>query len=179
MITFPENGRTPALTPAAQAQMEERYKASGGFRGETFAERSAGYPGQNDNPETRGNGERRLIFAGPVMLPSLYNNNYQIVQTKDHLAIVVEQIHDTRIIPIGGKARADGIVTYMGDSIGWWEGDTLVAETTGFHPFQAFRGGSSNMKVTEKFSRVADGRLLNQFKVEDPSAWAEPWGGEY
>ena len=86
--------------------------------------------------------------AGPPMLPNyFYNNNYQIVQTKDHVMILVEMVHDVRIIRIGGERLPKHIRPWMGDSIGRWEGDTLVVETTNFHPLQVFRGASENLKV--------------------------------
>src|SRR4029079_4734402 len=111
---------------------------------------------QNDNPEGRSLGERCLMSfgfsSGPVMQPQLYNSNYQFVQTPDELAIWVEMVHDVRHIRIGAKHRTDGVRTWMGDSIGWWDGNTLVAETVNFHPNQSFRGGvtDENLKVTER-----------------------------
>ncbi|CAN5238881.1 hypothetical protein BH11PSE2_BH11PSE2_03110 [soil metagenome] len=138
---------------------------------------------QNDNPEGRSLGERCLMSfgfsSGPVMQPQLYNSNYQFVQTKDELAIWVEMVHDVRHIRIGGTHRTDGVRSWMGDSIAHWDGDTLVAETTNYSAQQAFRGADQNLKVTEKFTRVASGRILYQFTVEDPTVWAQPWGGEY
>ncbi len=165
------NGRVPprkaeAPTPKRRADISE---ASAGA-------------GPNDNPESRGLAERCVFFpttAGPVLRPTLYNNNYQIVQGTDAVAIQVEMSHDTKIIRIGGKHRTDGVRPWMGDSIGWYEGDTLVVETTDFHPEQDFYGASDQVKVTERFTRVADNRLLYQFNIEDPKVWDQPWGGEY
>jgi hypothetical protein len=176
LITFPETGRIPPRKPDAPPVRRRLTQAD--------AERGEGGPaGLADNPENRSLGERCImsfgISAGPVMTSQLYNNNYQFVQTRDHLAIWVEMVHDVRIIRIGGKHRTDGVRPYMGDSIGWWEGDTLVAETINYHPNQNLRGASPNVKVTERFTRVADDRIRYQFKVEDPTVWAEPWGGEY
>ena len=144
-------------------------------------ETSAG-AGPNDNPESRGLAERCVFFpttAGPVLRPTLYNNNYRIVQGTDSVAIWVEMPHDTKVIRIGGKHRNDGVRPWMGDSIGWYEGDTLVVETINFHPLQEFYGASDDVKVTERFTRVADNRLFYQFKIEDPLVWDQPWGGEY
>jgi hypothetical protein len=144
-------------------------------------ESSAG-AGPNDNPESRGLAERCVFFpttAGPVLRPTLYNNNYRIVQGKDSVALWVEMPHDTKVIRIGGKHRNDGVRPWMGDSIGWYEGDTLVVETINFHPQQEFYGASDDVKVTERFTRVADNRLLYQFTIEDPQVWEKPWGGEY
>ncbi|MBL8772950.1 MAG: hypothetical protein JNK30_16330 [Phenylobacterium sp.] len=140
--------------------------------------------GAFDSYETRSLGERCIMGfgrnAGPPMLPNgFYNNNYQFLQTADTLVINVEMIHDTRIIRIGGKHRTDGIRTYLGDSIGWWEGDTLVVQTTNFLPNQAYNGAWENLKVTERFTRVGPRRLRYQFQAEDPGVWDKPWGGEY
>jgi len=138
--------------------------------------------GPNDNPESRGLSERCVFFpttAGPVLRPTLYNNNYRFVQGRDSVAIQVEMAHDTKIVRIGGKHRADGVRPWMGDSIGWYDGATLVVETTNFHPAQDFYGASDQLKVTERFTRVADNRLLYQFAIEDPKVWEKPWGGEY
>jgi hypothetical protein len=167
-ITFPADGRVPM-----------KAGVGGGFGGR----RMPPGVGQNDNPETRSLGERCLLSfgnsSGPVMLPSLYNNTYQIVQTKDHVSIVVEMVHDTRIVRLNAKHLPASQRPWMGDSIGWWEGETLVVETTNFHPAQSFRGASENLKVTERFTAVGPGRLHYAFQVEDPTVFAQPWGGEY
>ena len=110
------------------------------------------------------------------MTPQLYNNTYKIVQAGDTVAIWVEMVHDVRVVRIGGKHRTDGVTPWMGDSIGWWDGDTLVVETTNYNPKQNLRGGDENMKVTERFTRVAADRLLYQFKVEDPTVWSAAMG---
>ena len=143
-------------------------------------------PGESpsDNPEGRALGERCLLSfgnsSGPVMLPGLYNNTYQFVQTKDQVAIDVEMVHDTRIVRLNATGHIPASVRpWMGDSIGHWEGGALVVETTNFHPEQVFRGASQNLKVTERFTRTAKDRLHYAFWVEDASVFAKPWGGEY
>ena len=114
------------------------------------------------------------------MLPGLYNNTYQFVQTKDEVAIDVEMVHDVRIVRLNATGHLPASVRpWMGDSIGHWEGDTLVVETTNFHPEQVFRGASEHLKVTERFTRVGKDRLHYAFWVEDPTVFAQPWGGEY
>jgi hypothetical protein len=138
----------------------------------------------SDNPETRALGERCLLSfgnsAGPVMLPGLYNNTYQFVQTKDQVVIDVEMVHDARIVRLNtAQHLPDSVRPWMGDSIGRWEGDTLVVETTNFHPEQVFRGASAHLKVTERFTRVAKDRMHYAFWVDDPTVFAQPWGGEY
>ncbi|HEY8572313.1 hypothetical protein [Phenylobacterium sp.] len=147
-------------------------------------ERYGGGLGSFDNPENRPLGERCVIGfgrnAGPPMFPNgFYNNNYHIVQTPDAVAILVEMAHDTRVVRLNAKHRTDGVRPYFGDSIGWWDGDTLVVETTHIPEAQAFMGSWKDLKVTERFTRASKNRLRYQFKVEDPTAWNEPWGGEY
>lgn len=173
LITYPKNGRMPARVSGADSGRARIVQTS-----EADTTR-----GEADNPEDRSLGERCImsfgVSSGPVMTDQLYNNTYQFVQTPDHFAIWVEMVHDVRIIPIGGKHRSDGIRPWMGDSIASWDGDTLVVETIGFHPRQNVRGGGPNMKVTERFTRVAEDRLHYAFHVADPDTWVEPWGGEY
>ena len=138
-----------------------------------------------DNPETMTLGEQCLMSfgfsGGPVMLPLLYNNNYKIVQTRDTVGIWVEMVHDIRLIRLGAKHRTDGVRPWMGDAIGWYEGKTLVVETTNFPKTQVqiFMGADENLKVTERFTRDAPNHILYQFTVDDPTVWTQPWSGEY
>src|SRR5690606_5263793 len=160
LITYPANGRMPARVAGA-----ERGRARIVTSSEEDATR-----GPADNPEDRSLGERCImsfgVSSGPVMTPQLYNNTYQFVQTKDNFVIGVEMLHDTRIVKLTAKHRTDDVRPYMGDQIGWWDGDTLVVETVGYHPRQNVRGGGPNMKVTERFTRVAEDRLHYAFNVE-------------
>jgi hypothetical protein len=169
IIIDPPNGRIPATLPAAQARNAERRAR---FRG----------AGQFDGPELRPLGERCIMSfgssAGPPMLPLLYNNNYQIVQTKDTVTILVEMVHDARVIRIGGQHNPKSIRKWMGDSIGRYEGDTLVVETTNFNEQHNFQGATEDRKVTERFTRIAPGKILYRFTVEDPAAYARPYTGE-
>jgi hypothetical protein len=143
-----------------------------------------------DGPEVRHLAERCLMgfgsTAGPPMMNVLYNNTYQFQQTRDYLVILVEMNHDARIVRLGDKthARAD-IRTWMGDSIGWWEGDTLVVETTNFHPGEQLRPGipttfyvSTEAKVTERFTRTSPTQILYEFTVDDPKTYTRPWRAE-
>jgi hypothetical protein len=137
-----------------------------------------------DNPENRSLGERCILGfgrnAGPPMLANgFYNNDYQFTQSRDTVAILVEMVHDVRMVRLNGTHRTDGLRPWMGDSIGHWEGDTLVVETTNLPKAQAYHGAWKALKVTERFTRVAKDRLLYQFTVEDPTVWDKPWGGEY
>ncbi|HEX5262795.1 MAG TPA: hypothetical protein VFW13_04675 [Phenylobacterium sp.] len=170
IIVEPKNGRIPALTPAAQEKMRTRIAARGGR-------------GSFDNPENRSLGERCILSfgssAGPPMLPLLYNNNYQIVQSKDEVAIDVEMVHDVRHIRLTDKHLPSNIRQWMGDSIGHWEGDTLVVETTNMRPEQGFRGANgANMKVIERFTRVNDKQIKYSFTVSDPQIYTQPYTGE-
>jgi hypothetical protein len=142
-----------------------------------------------DGPEQRPLGERCIVgfgsTAGPPMLPVLYNNNYQIVQSPGYVMILVEMNHDVRVIRLGGTHVPDNIRPWMGDSIGHWDGETLVVETTHFNPGQGFREAITHQfymtpdaKVTEWFTRVSDGEIVYRFEVDDPGAYTEPWIGE-
>lgn len=137
-----------------------------------------------DSYESRSLGERCITGfgrnSGPPMLPNgFYNNNYQIVQTPGAVAIQVELIHDVRLIRLNAAHRTDGLRPQMGDSIGRWEGDTLVVETTNIPEQQQFMGSWKNLKVTEWFTRLSPSKILYRFQMEDPETWDRPWGGEY
>lgn len=168
-ITTTADGRAPPLKAGAAA--DPRYYTP--KPGEAFT----------DNPEAQAIDDRCILpignLAGPVMLPLVNNSNYQIVQTADAVVILVEMIHDVRIIRLDAAHRTDGVRPYLGDSVGRWQGETLVVETTNFPQLQAFRGSWVNLKVIERFTRQASGRLLYQFTVDDPTLWDKPWGGEY
>jgi hypothetical protein len=112
------------------------------------------------------------------MLPVMYNNNYQLVQTDDYVMILAEMAHDARIIRIDDQQHLQGMNKWMGDSIGRWEGDTLVVVTQEFNLQQSFRGASEQLTVTEQFSRYSDSQILYRFTVEDPTVFSEPFTGE-
>ena len=158
MIIDPPNGRIPSLQPEANASPR------------------CGAGSANDGPEARALGERCLLSfgsaSGPPMLPVMYNSYYQIVQSPGYVMILVEMVHDARIIRIGDKHHPRRTwQKWMGDSIGRWEGDTLVVETTNFRPEQSFRGSTPGMVVTERFTRVADDKIVYRFTVDDPKAF--------
>jgi hypothetical protein len=159
-ITYPADGRIPYSERGMAANM----------RTNSF-----------DDFEIRPLSERCIMSftggAGPVLNNGMYNNTYQIVQTPDSVMILTEMIHDVRVIPIGGKHGPKEIPRWGGDSIGWYEGDTLVVETTNSHPKQRSYISPAG-KVTERYTRWADGELYYQFKVEDPTLYKEAWGGE-
>lgn len=117
--------------------------------------------------------------AGPPMLAGAYNNNYQIVQVPGYVMILVEMIHDVRIIPLDGRPHLpQNVRQWMGSYVGRWEGETLVVETTNFTDKTAFRGSSENMRLTERFTRVAEDVIRYQFTIDDPATWARPWSAE-
>jgi hypothetical protein len=167
MVTTP-NGKVPPLSAAGRERMAARRSgARGGF---------------NDGPEMRSLGERCILSfgssAGPPMIPLLYNNNYQIVQSKDAVMILVEMVHDARVVRLNGQHKPASIQQWMGDSIGHWEGDTLVVETTNVRREQGFRGASEAAKYIERFTRAAPNKIVYQFTIDDSSVWEKPWGGE-
>jgi len=142
-----------------------------------------------DGPEVRPTEERCLTAIGspegPPMLNTGFNGHYQIVQTRDHVAILVEMNHDVRIVRLTDRTHLPGgVQPWMGDSVGWWEGDTLVVETTNLNPKGALwsMGGgyaySARAKVTERFTRTARDQILYGFTVDDPVTFTKPWRGE-
>src|SRR5579859_5116865 len=165
IITSPSNGQMPPRAAGAPDPRAQRARMAG----------------RTDNPEGFSLGERCLLSfgstAGPPMLPLMYNNTYQIVQTKDEVAIDVEMVHDVRHIHLNAQHIPASMKLWMGDSVGHWDGDTLVVETTNMRPEQGLRGGASTQKVTERFRRISPDSLSYQFTVEDPSLSA-PYSGE-
>ena len=142
-----------------------------------------------DGPEVRPLGERCIVgfgsSGGPPKLPVLYNNLTQIVQTKEHVVLLAEMNHDARIVRIDADFQEPPMYPWLGDSIGYYEDDSLVVVTTNFHPQQSMRSSlehrfyaSSQMQVTERFTRTADDTILYQFTVEDPQNYSQPWSGE-
>ncbi len=170
-IVDPPDGQIPYTEAAGLAFME-------------YGRRS-GY----DGPEQRPLGERCMVgfgsTGGPPMLPVLYNNTYQIVQNENYVMILVEMNHDARIIRLGGEPLEDVFTPWLGDSVGRWEGDTLIVDTIKFHPQQSFRFAIKHSlylppsaTVTERFTRVAADELLYEFTVEDETAYSRPWSAE-
>jgi len=140
--------------------------------------------GAFDNPEQRPLGERCILgfgsTSGPPVLPDyFYNDLHQVVQTPDSIMILTEMVHDARIIRMNATHLPKAIRRWMGDSVGHWEGDTLVIDTTNFNDKTRFRGSTENLHVIERFARVDDKTLLYRFTVEDPATWDRPWSGEY
>ena len=136
---------------------------------------------KSDNPEDRGIPERCIWGftggPGPVLYNSMYNNNYQLVQTPEYVMIVAEMNHDVRIIPINATHKAGALPKWGGDSVGRYEGNTLVVETTNVEPKQNSYISKTG-KVTERFTRASDGQIVYQYTVEDPTRYTQPWKGE-
>ena len=134
-----------------------------------------------DGPEDRGVGVRCILGfnSGPPMMPSGYNNNMQLFQTPDHVVVLTEMVHDARVVRLDSEHPPAEVKSWLGDSIGWWEGDTLVVDTTNFHPEAVLRGGSEKMHVVERFSKLENGDVLYRFTVEDETSWTAPFSGEY
>jgi hypothetical protein len=169
-------------TPNGQIPPRKDGGSSSGFS-YSADEGGGGYLGSFVSYETRPESERCISFARnapPPMLPNgYYNNNYQILQTPDYAVIVAEHIHDARTVRLNGTHRTDGIRPRLGDSIGHYEGNTLVVETTNLPQSDNFYGAWKDLKVTEWFTRVSPTRIKYRFQVEDPQTWDRPWGGEY
>jgi hypothetical protein len=181
LIIDPADGRVPALT--AEAQRRNATRRGTAVLPTSDAIESAA-SSEYDGPELRPLAERCLVgfgsTSGPPTLPNYgYNNLKQIVQTKDHLMILNEMVHDARIIRMNQPHRPSSIRGWFGDSIGRWEGDTLVVETTNFTDKTRFRGSSENLRVVERFTRTAVDTILYRFTIEDPTTWVRPWTGEY
>lgn len=164
LIIDPADGKIPALTPEAARKAAER----AAYRREHPA----------DGPEDRILAERCINWptAGPPMLPSFYNNNYQIVQGPGYVAILVEMIHDVRMIPTDNSRHLPSNVRlWMGDPRGHWEGNTLVVDSTNFTDKTNFRGSGEHLHLVERFTRTGPDQLMYEFTVDDPETFAKSW----
>jgi hypothetical protein len=168
LITDPPDGRLPPLLPAAKARAEARPKQS------------------RDDPEVMGLAERCLMetsfgssTSAPPLVPSPFGQNYfQIVQTPTHVMIHSELVHDARIVRIGGPHLPPSVQLWLGDSVGRWDGDTLVVDTTNFSERTHFRSSGPRLHVVERFTRSSETTIDYTFTVDDPEAWAQPWSAE-
>lgn len=171
MIIDPPDGRIPYVEDPPPNQLQRWRSEADAFAG----------------PELATIGERCLLFwdfrtsnssAGPPMMPIIYNANYQIVQTAEYVMILSEMMHDARIIRLDDEHQPSNLYKWMGDSVGRWEGDTLVVETRNFHPQQSHYGSSPDLQVTEYFTRVAEDRINYRYTMEDPVVFSQPWTAE-
>jgi hypothetical protein len=177
LIVDPSDGRIPPLTPEAQQRAT-------GPRRPPITERVV-LGAIVDGPEHLGLSERCIVgfSSGPPILSNAYNNNLQILQTRDYVVIHTEMIHEARIVPLDGRPHlGSNLRQWLGDSRGRWDGETLVVETTNFTDKSSFsgsiigRGGSTaGMHLVERFTRAAADTLLYEFTVTDPATWTRPW----
>jgi hypothetical protein len=182
IVIDPANGRVPPLTPEAQ----KRFASGRGGQNSDAVEDDPDLekaPGAYDDPERRPLGERCLLgfgnTSGPPALPDgAYNNLHQIVQTSDSVMILTEMVHDARVVRMNAQHVPPAIRKWMGDSVGHWEGDTLVIDTTNFTDKTRFRGSTTNLHVIERITRTGPHSLLYRFIVDDPATWTRPWTGE-
>ena len=164
LVVDPTNGKLPPMTPAAQKRAEERRAY--------LKEHPA------DGPEDRSSSDRCIVGfnAGPPLSPGGYNQNMQVVQTKDSVILVTEMVHSARVVYLDGRPPLNvKIRNWSGDARGHWEGDTLVVETTNFRPDRGWRGTSGNMKLIERLTRVDANTLEYKYTVIDPDTWTAPW----
>ena len=163
LIVDPANGRLPAMMPDAQRRAVERAEAR----------RLRPVP---EGPEDLGLNERCLQWAvaGPPMLPGVYNNNVEFIETRDTMVVLNEMIHDARIVPLDGRPHGS-MRRWMGDSRGRWEQNTLVVDTVNFSEKVSLRGSDTNLHVVERFTRLDTDTIDYQFIVDDPTVWTSAW----
>lgn len=165
LVSNPPDGQVPPLTPEAEARGAGPQRSS--FQGGKF-----------DSPKDFGALDRCISRGLPgSMIPVMYGNVYSIFQSPGFVTITYEIIHEARVIPIdGGPHVGERIQLHMGDARGHWEGDTLVVESTNFHPLTVYRGATPNrLKLTERFRRVAQDKVAWSITMDDPSTWTTPW----
>jgi hypothetical protein len=169
LIFDPAEGQLPPMTAEGQKRNAARAEARKRMGGPTDAV-------QNQSLSVRC---ILMDRAGPPMIPGAYNNNYQIIQSPGYVMILVEMIHEPRIIPLDGRAHLPPHVRALaGNPVGRWEGETLVVETTNFTNKTGFQGSSENMRLVERFTRTSEDTILYQFTVDDPATWTRPWSAE-
>ena len=162
LIVDPPNGRIPALSDEGQRRADERRAYREAHPADSYTDRSA---------------FDRCILGfntGPPMTPGFYNQHMQLFQTPDHVVVLNEMVHDSRIIPLDGRPRPD-IESWTGESRGRWEGDSLVVETTHFSDKHGYRGSTRDRHLIERFTRVDADTLLYEFTISDPATWSAPW----
>jgi len=181
IIYDPPDGRYPETQPGVADRFGTIYQS--------FAHENTGEatwldhdgPGPFDGPESLAPSERCLISFGSTVptISSLYNNYKRIVQTDTHVMILQEMVHDARIIRLNAEHSPESNRKWLGDSIGRWEGDTLVVETRGFREVSGLPGADENLQVVERFTPLEDGNLYYDFTVTDETVWTRPWSGRY
>ena len=161
LIVDPPDGRIPALTSGA----EERASARRAY--------SRDHP--SDGPEDRSLGDRCLHFEAP-RLSAGYNSYFQILQTPEHVAILQEMGHISRVIPLDGRPHVDNDVRlWTGDARGHWNGDTLVVESTNYSAETRYNGATDGLRLVERFTRVGPDTIQHEVTLNDPATWTQPW----
>jgi hypothetical protein len=183
LVMDPPDGHVPPMKPEARKR-NAAFAAGGAVAPDASESAASGPPGAFDGPELRPLAERCLLgfgsTSGPPTLPNyFYNNLKQIVQTKDSVLILNEMVHDARVVRMNAQHLPETIKKWNGDSIGRWEGDTLVVDTTNFTNKTRFNGSGEKLHVVERFTRVDPKTILYRFTVEDPETWDKSWTGEY
>src|SRR5215472_6360863 len=167
LIVDPPDGKIPPVTDAAKARRAKEMRNFFNY----------------DDVKNRPLSERCIIgfgsTSGPPMMPVLYNNTYQIVQNKETIMILVEMVHDVRVIRMNGTHKPAEIKQWLGDSIGHWEGDTLVVDTTNFTDQTRFAGSGESLHVIERFQRVGPDSILYRATVDDPHTFTAQWTVEF
>lgn len=182
ILLDPPDGRMPPVTASARAKLLEQASAFGRENDGSAWWLELEGPGPYDGPESLPLRERCLLgFTGVApTIPALYNNFKRIVQTEDRVMILLEMVHDARVVRLDSEHPPADVRFWLGDSIGWWEGDTLVVDTTNFLPHWGLRAGGSETKhVVERFTPQPDGNLIYRFTVRDDAVWEAPFSGEY
>ena len=181
LITDPADGKLPPLQPGVEVQVGSAAEDLPGHRPVRYRTGGIGA----DGPEDRALAERCLvgIYTGPPVQPGSYNNNIQIFQSQDHVAILNEMVHDARMVPLDGRPHiSSSIRQWMGDSRGRWDGDTLIVDTTNFTDKTAFNpqyniavGKGDTLHVIERFTRVSEDVLRYEFTIDDPKTFTRPF----
>ena len=175
LIVDPADGRVPPLTAAAQKRQAELAMVRRGLGAHEVT-----WGGWIDDIGPGHLAVRCIVGfnSGPPMLPSAYNNNVQLFQTEDYVALLNEMVHSTRIVPLDGRAHlAAGVRQQLGDPRGRWDGDTLVVETKNFLRGTGFMGGrtDTHLRLVERFTRVSPQTLLYEATLDDATVWPRPW----
>src|SRR5215469_3323675 len=185
IVIDPPDGHVPPFNAAAKKRRANAFGLPTSDQAEDSKQdvAAATRRGEYDNPEQRPLSERCLLgfgsTSGPPALPDyFYNDMHQIVQTPDNIMILTEMIHDVRVVRMNAQHLPKQIRRWMGDSVGRWEGDTLVIDTTNFTDKTRFRGSTENLHVVERISRIDDKTLLYRFTIDDPQTWDRSWTGE-
>ena len=163
LVIDPPNGRIPALSPAGKTRSDARREYRRDHPSDSWLDRTI--------PD-------RCILgfnAGPPITPGGYNQNLQVFQTEDYIVLLTEMVHTARIVPLDGRPVLKGISQWSGNSRGYWDGDTLVVETSNFYVQNRWRGSTENRKLVERLTRIDADTLDYTFTVTDPDTWTSPW----